>query len=353
MNLTKYAHIPFTITPNKNMIPIVEMNFDQVGTFNKIYQYVRKKYIEVKPTTSQAISTKGSLKYHYRYQIAKGNQRFEMVIICEQGCFRFLLHNEPKKENCISGQAACRSFYKWADNFHINLAKYVTRNGKEVKEKIQPPHLEILFRAGLNRKFKHVHHIDFHSSYASRIAESYPELKPMLEEIYRLRKENNGLYKHVLTNAIGCFQSKFCVDYYSRHKVAPFQFAEFSKIAINGTRKCVDDIIVKLKKKGYVPILSNTDGVWYYSHDGTLYSDINKGPGLCQWEHDHVDCEFLMTSVGCYQFVENGVCQTVLRGLSNLDVEEPDRTKWEFGYILNVNKMLAWKFDVEKGVIKV
>lgn len=353
MDLSNYKHIKFTIFPNKNLIPINELHFDQVQEFNKIYKWAKKNLLRVSATKKHAIGTAGSDKYRFRYFVVKGNQRFELVILDRQGCYRFLLQNEPGEDNCISGQRACRSFYKFCDKFKIDMTKYITKNGLEIKQQIEAPHLEVLLPIMTCKKLKHIHHIDFRSSYASRIAEEHPELKPMLSEIYRKRKEKDGLYKHVLTNTIGCFQSSYCIDYYTRHKIAPYQFANLAKIAINGTRSMVDKMIEKLRKKGFVPLLSNTDGIWYYGKNGELYHDSNEGDELCNWHHDHIDCDFLMVSTGKYQYVEDGVCTTVVRGLCNLDAKEPDRTKWQFGDILKVDKVLAWKFDDEKGVIKV
>ena len=59
-----------------------------------------------------------------------------------------------------------------------------------------------------------------------------------------------------------------------------------------------------------------------------------------------------MTGPGAYQYVENGKCHTVVRGLCNLDAIEPDREKWNFGDILNIKNMFTYRFDEEKGVIK-
>lgn len=353
MDLTNYKHIPFTIYPNKNLIPINELHFEEVDEFNKIYKWAKKNLLMTKATNKHAISTAGHLKYRFRFFVIKGNQRFELVILDKQGCYRFLLQNEPMQGNCVSGQRACRSFYKFCDKFEIDMTPYITKNGVEIKKQIEPPHLQVLLPLMTNKKLKHIHHIDFRSSYASRIAEEYPELKPMLREIYNSRKLKDGFYKHVLTNTIGCFQSPYCIDWYTRHKIIPYQFAGLAKVAINGTRNLVEKMVKKLKSKGFVPLLTNTDGIWYYGKDGEVYHDSNEGDDLCNWHHDHIDCDFIMVSTGKYQYVENGVVNTVVRGLCNLDTVEPDRTKWKFGDILRINKELAWKFDEEKGVIRV
>ena len=351
MNLEKYKHIDYIIKPNKNKIPVNRFTFEQLDEFNAIYQYAKANFKLVKHTPSQGISNKIGERLHERYFVAKGNQRFELVIICAEGCYRFLLQNKKQKGNEVMGQQACRSIYKWADSYNIDLSKYITNNGLEEKKMIEKPHIQVLQKLALGKPLEHVYHVDFRSSYASRICEAYPELKPMYEDIFQHRKENNGFYKHVLTNSIGCWQSLYCVDYVTRHKTVPYQFANLSRIAINGTRAKIEDMIKKLKRKGMVPLLTNTDGIWYYSDKGP-YHDKNEGENLCNWQNDHVDCTFLMTSEGRYQYVEDGVCTSVVRGLCNLDAVEPDREKWKFGDILRIKDMFTYKFDEVKGVVK-
>ena len=73
---------------------------------------------------------------------------------------------------------------------------------------------------------------------------------------------------------------------------------------------------------------------------------------LGQWENDHVNCRFLMTGPGSYQYVENGKCESIVRGLCNLDAAEPNREKWNFGDILKLKQVFTYKFNEEKGVYK-
>ena len=351
MKLTDFKHVSYQLKPNKNKIPVNNFTFEQLDEFNEIYQYAKDNFTKVAHTQSQGISYKVSERMHERYFVVKGNQRFELVIICAEGCYRFLLQNKKAKDNEISGQQACRSIYKYADKYNIDFNKYACDNGLEEKQQIEKPHIKVMKKIMLNKKLKNVYHMDFKSSYASRICEAYPELKPMYEEIYNLRKENNGYYKHVLTNSIGAWQSQYCVDYTTRRTVSPYKFAKLSRIAINGTRAKVEEMLAKLEKADMIPLLTNTDGIWYYSDHGA-YHDENEGNKLGNWENDHNDCEFLMTGPGSYQFVENGVCESVVRGLCNLDAAEPDRTKWKFGDILNLEQVFTYKFNEDKGVYK-
>lgn len=110
-------------------------------------------------------------------------------------------------------------------------------------------------------------------------------------------------------------------------------------------------MIVKLKKADMVPLLTNTDGIWYYSDHGA-YHDEDEGDQLSNWQNDHVDCIFLMVSAGMYQYIEEGICHSVVRGICNLDAVEPDRDKWQFGDILKIQELYTYKFDEERGVYK-
>lgn len=349
--LTNYQHIAYQLKPNKNKIPINHFTFEQLDEFNEIYKYAKENFKRVSHTKSQGISYKKSEKFHERYLLVNGNQRFELVIICAEGCYRFLLQNKKSNDNTIGGQQACRTIYKFADKYNIDFNKYKCENGKELKSEIEKPHIQVLKPIYLNKKLTNVYHIDFKSSYASRICEKFPELTPMYTEIFNLRKENNGYYKHVLTNSIGCWQSEYCVDYDTRRNIAPYQFTNLSKIAVNGTRDKIEKMIAKLKNAGFIPLLSNTDGIWYQGN-GEPYHDEDEGTSLGNWENDHVNCEFLMTGPGSYQYVENGICTSVVRGICNLDAAEPDRTKWQFGDILNLENIYTYRFSEEKGVYK-
>ena len=254
MNLEKYKHTAYKLKPNKNKIPINNFTFEQLEEFNEIYKFVSNNYRLVKHTQSQGISVKINERMHERYFVVKGNQRFELVVICAEGCYRFLLQNKKKDDNVVSGQQACRSIYKYAEKYGIDFAKYsnTSEEGKEIKKGIESPHIQVLKPIMLGKKIKNVYHMDFKSSYASRICEKFPELKPMYDDIFSKRKQDDGYYKHVLTNSIGAWQSLYCVDYESRRKTKPYQFANLSKIAINGTRAKIEEKITQLKKKGMV-----------------------------------------------------------------------------------------------------
>ena len=66
MDLSNYKHIPFTVKPNKNLIPINDFNFNQVNEFNKIYKWAKRTLLRVSVTKKHAICTYGYEKYRFR-----------------------------------------------------------------------------------------------------------------------------------------------------------------------------------------------------------------------------------------------------------------------------------------------
>lgn len=352
----KYKGKPVSQYINKKMLPINEIHFDQVDEFNRIYLYCKKHYQRVDPTPSKGISIKASEKYHERYCFITGNQRYELIVICRSGCYRFILKNKRAEDNIVKGTTSVREIYKEADSLGIDLSKYMStpEEGKNIKECIEPPHIEILMPLLTGKPIEHVYHMDLNSSYASRVVEQFPELKVLFVSLYTKRKDNNNYFKHVLTNAIGCMQSEFCPDYKVRFHTSKYQFAKLSMAAINGTRALIEHYIEKLRKNGFVPLLSNTDGIWYYSAKGRPFHDKNEGKALGCWKTDYEDVILLYKSVGAYQFkCPDGHVETRLRGICKYDAVNPDRSTWEFGDIMKSGDTCLWSFDEEKGVYKV
>lgn len=347
---TKYKHTEYHSKVNKKLIPpnYLYLNDEGVSEFNRILQYAKRYYEEAPATRSRGMCNTTKWRFLHRFTVMPGNQTFELVIVCLEGCFRFILKNKPGVTNTIKGTKACREIYKMADKYGIDFSQYA-HGTKETKDEIVMPHINMLWPALAGKTIKNCHHLDLNSAYASMIVKEYPELKEMYEELYSHRKDNDGYYKHVLTNSIGAWQSEYCVDYESRHKSNPYQFANLSKIAINGTRACIDSLIRKMMSKGCTPILTNTDGIWY---SGPIYHDANEGNDLGQWKNDHTNCTLLVKSKGAYQYLEDDKCHTVVRGTSNLDLVQ-SREDWEFGAIMNSELSVEKYKYTNKGVEKV
>lgn len=352
MKLTEFSHISYKINVNKKAIPIVEIPYSNYELWNELYFYAKSNFMQVKPTASSGMPN-GEYKGYYRFMVTHHAQSHELVIVCASGCYRFIIQPSKLKGNTVSGRKSVIELYKIMDSLNIDFGKFACQSSQEGlnrKQEIESPLIQVCREEYVNRIWSHVYHLDFNSSYASRIVEAYPELKEPYEKLYQNRKNDNNYFKHVLTNSIGCFQSPYCPDYFDRRRAKPYQFANLSKIAINGTRAKVLEYKKKLVEAGMCPLVTNTDGIWYCSYVGP-YHDKNEGTSLGQWKHDHKDCKFLMTSAGSYQYVEEGIVHTVLRGTSNLD-KVKNREDWEFGDIQRLNGRAYYYFDEEKGIVE-
>lgn len=349
MKLEVYKHSLFTHKPNKFQMEPIEMKFTDLDEFNEVYNYVKSNFMKVEPTKSGSMPYNSSCKLHSRYMVIQSKTKIELTVVCHLGCYRFIIGNKRDEvKNPVSGKQAVRAIYKEAKKLGIDLEKYKVspEEGKKIKKEIEPPHIEMFGIEG--RVYTNVHHLDLNSSYASRIVEIYPELKPLYESMYNQRHEKNEYYKHVLTNHIGCWQSEYCPDVSNAGKLAPYQFANMSKIAVNETRHLIEKYIIELRKAGRKVLLTNTDGIWY---QGELFHDESEGNKLGQWKNDHKNCQFIMKSKGAYQFIEDNVCHTVVRGTTLLD-REKSRDDWKFGEIFNQVLMEYYTFEEEKGVVK-
>lgn len=352
-DLKKYKKCRWSEAPNKNRIPKTVFGPEDIDTFNEIYDFCRENYHKVNPTLSGGIPYNNKCKHVQRYITVTTAISFELVVCTLGGCYRFILMTANKpEENCVSGSEALRILLHMSKKFGVfgtflnNICD--AEEGRRIKNEIESPEITLIRKAYRGKEFENVHHIDFNSSYASRIVEAFPELKEMYEYLYENRKEHNGFYKHILTNSVGAMQSPYCYDITEAHllKRARYQLAKFAKIAINGNNAKLDEMCFKLEAAGRKPLLLNTDGIWY---KGEIYEDENCGPNLCQYKNDHKNCRLYIKSEGAYQYIENGVVNTVLRGSSKLDKLKPDRSTWKWREIDEIDNINTYILT-ENGV---
>ncbi len=328
--------------PNHSLIPVTifPMNDEGMEAFNKLYFECLKKYPR---------------KIHFtpKGYIPKRQLLPAMSVVCTKTCaeltvlddeiFRVQFRTEPERRDkkVMSGRTAFRKFCQIADKYGINMKDYAIKNGKEIKETIHQP-LILLNYPNLRPSFywDHVHHIDFHSSYASGLMRCFPEFKPMLVNIYEKRKEDPYL-KAVLNYSIGFMQSTRC----------GCKYAHLAKAAIEDNNKRVLELSRKLREAGATILCYNTDGLWFFGLDD--YHDDMEGPGLGQWHYDHRDCRWRAKSAGCYEYIEDGVYYPVVRGRTNLD-HIKDRSEWVWGDIFRADcKIIKYSFNERDGLIKI
>ena len=357
----RYQYIPWTFKPNKLKMPSNEFMLDRYEEFNEIYQLIRanESWIHhVKATSSGAMPYNTKVDGVQRYILVAKKTSVELVVMMLEGCFRFtMILGRKADDNIITGTKALKTLMQHADAYGVRkvfqnnvVDKY---DGLEIKKNIESPIIKVYRDSYKGKEFNNVHHIDLNSSYASRIVEAYPELRPMYKYLYDNRKTvDNGLFKHVLTNSIGAMQSEYCLNItYDKIGVykAPYSLARFAQIAINGTNRWIADLCMRLEMSGRHPLLINTDGIWY---QGELYEDANCGTDICQYKNDHKNCKLYIKTQGAYQYIEDGHVHSVVRGSSRLDQLKPDRSTWTWREIDNIKNLFLYKFDEEKGIVK-
>ena len=223
--------------------------------------------------------------------------------------------------------------------FGINMDDYkVSKSeGYEWKSKIPAPLIKIdPSKTGEDKIIKNVHHIDFHSAYPGALAEAHPEFRPMLNWMYKMRKEKPE-YKQAMDISIGYMQ-------YSKNPI----YAKLSYDANSLNVKKMLDLAELLTKSGRTIIGYNTDGIWY---EGEVFHGKGEGKEIGNWENDHVDCTFRAKSDGAYEYIENGKYFPVVRGTSSFERDKP-RDKWEWGDTFK-GSAIQWNWDETEGFIAV
>lgn len=226
--------------------------------------------------------------------------------------------DEAKQETKITGAIAFSAFKKKCLEHGIDLNTYTIDNGKNIKETI-PSFMIWADPMSLNLTLENAHHIDFHSSFPAGLANTHPEFRPLLTELYEGRKQNPE-YKAILNLAIGYMQSISCCE---------AKWAHLSRDAIVDNNKRIKELSQRLLMNGNLILAYNTDGIWY---SGSIYHGEGEGKKLGDWENDHTNCKIRFKTRGAYEYIENNIYTPVVRGLTTYDMEKP-REEWEWGDI--------------------
>lgn len=329
--LLKLKHCKPQIDINYTSIPCsqVDMTDDGMVYFNNIVSYIESRCLKkIKRTPSGGISNEGSEKYYQRYDLRSLNSMIELTIVMEDGCWRIQFRNSFERmgsEMGISGKCAFWNFSNLCKKYKINLESYRIRDvevAKEHKLNTEAYLKTVLSPVYLDKEIENVHHIDLNSSFMSHLCKSFNEFYPVGEYLYNSRKDN-PINKGVMNNVIGYFGSNY-INY---------GFAHLRRAAVNGNNESVRNLIEELRNNERIPILINTDGIWY-SGDEYHPNNGSEGLGFGQWKHDHTNCLMLIKSPACYQFKESGVIKTVMSGRCKLD-NIKSRENWSWGEIYN------------------
>lgn len=335
------AHLPISVTPNYIKIPVtlLKPNKENADLFNAILKELEDdpNFCKLQRSDSGGISKSKLRLPAYDYTIRKNSA--ELTILSIEGMYRIQFRSEIYvNENTgekMSGRKAFLEFQSLCKANGIFLEKYAIENGLEVKATIENPLIKLDRQSYRDLTIRNtVHHIDFHSSYAGGLANTYPEFAPLLQMMYEKRKENDK-FKAILNFTVGFFQSQY----------TGYRFANLSKAAIEDNNRRVREVAKAVEEAGGVILLYNTDGFWYA---GEIYHGPGEGNGLGEWSNDHVNCTFRAKSDGCYEYIEDGKYTPVVRGYTNLDRIKP-RDQWQWGDIYSSEPELYML--TKKGIV--
>lgn len=320
-----------------------KMTCENANIINQIYFTLKNSDMNIiRRTESGGISTNNLDLYNnsYAYDVISTATMLRITALLYNTIFVFTFgrcDNKQFKEDEIRPIDAWFEFCYKLKTHGIDINKYIIENGAEIKKQIKKP-LIYFYEKTYNKIYENAHHIDFHNSYPAGLANTHPEFRETINELY-LERKNNPKYKAVLNYAIsGCMQSP--------KNPWKSRWAHLSKDAIDDNIARLTKLAFKLELEGREILGFNTDGIWY---TGDIYHGDGEGNNLGEWENDHVNCKFRAKSNGAYEYIEDGKYYPVLRGTSNYELEVP-RELWQWGDIYK-NGLLIFEFDEEKGVI--
>lgn len=327
----------------------LKMEETDVEIFNTIIKHIKPLGMNtIVRTNSGGISNNihSKLINVFAYDIRRSTSRISLTIIISHYIWCFVV-GKPKELRPIDPTEAWKKFIEICEKHNINMEDYAitTEEGLKIKEEIPEPYISMKYEMKeTDEPLYNVHHIDYHSSYPSGLVNKYPAFRPVIQEIYNLRKtdpSNSELYKCILNFVIsGCTQSK-----YHPWKRRWTHIARDVRIDNNNR---LDYLTILLEMSGREIIGYNTDGIWYR---GEIFHGPGEGDNICEWSNDHTNCIFRSKSKGAYEYIENGKYYPVLRGSSTLDRIKPNRDEWEWGDIYKTD-ILEYYFDEESELIK-
>ena len=332
-------------TMNYLKFPKIKMKFtdENVAIYNAQVNYFKSIGLpKIKRTPSGGISLK-SIGYGWDSRKLGKSSMMELTVSTWYAEYRLILTNAVDGDGDPSKMSGCTAYITMRGEFKrdgINLSDYAVPNGRQIKEEeienliiCTTPALEI------GKTYENIHHLDFHSSFPGGLANTHPELRPTIERVYAKRKASadGSRLNLALDASIGYFQSEYCKI--NKHRYA---LANLSRDAINDNnariRRATDELIAS----GRVPLLYNTDGIWYAGD--LLETGTDYGPGVGRWENDHTALKFRVKSRGAYEYIDADGYHPVVRGRSKLD-ETKSRDKWEWGDIFNIGGIKVYTMN--------
>lgn len=280
-------------------LPLNESSFRFLNTIYSSFDGMRGfSKREITPSGGLSIQGVNPLMSYYwiktieRGFLEKTIASFDLFVYIPGRLYGFTC-GAPRLEIKKAGGVAMKKLVKCARAINFDLTKYKDPNGVETKKTIAHPLIKCLYPI-LPFEYGAVNgvcHLDLNESYRSRLVEAIPEFAPLFAEVdrqYPDHKEN----KDIINMSIGMFQSE-------RYMGA--NYANLSKIAIDGTRRKIEELSDDLLRAGYLILGYNTDGIWYRASSEKVPMVYHaKGEGLKpgMWKNDYTDCLFVPLSSG-------------------------------------------------------
>lgn len=314
---------------------VLKFNDLDVKKFNKLLDLLEASDMcKIKRTKSGSIAKgKHGVNNFYAWDFEVSRIGAKITIIIEGEIWVFKLGKVDPKSSGIYPDYAFACFKKMCKMRKIDLDKYKINNGKEVKESIPSPLIEMKYKMTENdAPIENVHHVDFHSSYPAGLANTHKEFRPIIKYLYDQRSDPKygNMNKAILNYSIGWMQS------YNPEKHRFAEWAHLAKDAIENNNIRVMTLSIALQATGREVIGYNTDGIWY---KGEIYHGPGEGDQLGQWSHDYINCKFRSKSNGAYEFIGTDVktqktgYKAVVRGITGYDLICTNRDEWVWGDI--------------------
>lgn len=258
-------------------------------------------------------------------------------------------YSVEKDETPIRGTDGFNEFQTICKEMGINIWDFMDEDPEETKMNIPKAPAEVFVSKG--KVFYNVHHMDFNSAFSAGIKYYYPELGPVIDKIYagkaqaKIDGDNDKylLYKSILNLMQGYCQSEYC-----KHNGHKYALSSLANAALKWCNMMINKYVEILEANGRCVLATNVDGIWY---TGDVWEDENCGPGLGQYKVDHTNCKIQFKGPRAYEYMENGKHNVVLSGITRMDKVEPDRSKWKWGAIFDLNvEPITFFFDRDKGI---
>lgn len=331
---------PISLKPNYLLIPTTDFDITEEGAheFNKILDYVKSLgYNRLDRTLSHGICRKKLRLPAFDVQASKYG--VEIILLDIDGMSRIRFRSAiPTSDSgdSISGRKAFAAFNKHLKKYGIDLKAYSEEDGIKYKEEIKKPLIGLKRASMKDLTFTNVHHIDFHNSYPAGLANTHPEFRDAIEELYLKRKLDDG-YKAILNLSVGFMQSQWC----------GYRYAQLARDAINDNYNRVCALSERLEHSGRVVLAYNTDGIWY---QGEIYHGDGEGSKLGDWSNDHINCQWRAKSDGAYEFIEHGDYTPVVRGCQYNKYK--DKSEWVWGDIYKKFGEVIQYYYTEGGIYR-